>query len=125
MMNPSTSSKISADCEYLFNKICLMFGPASIETKIFAKMRNTLETSTIDGNYTKSCRSCRCPVCGKTRGDAAIEARERYRKERFRAAGIEKSAPVGDHDDAFLDIPDGVDGYSVLELALKAVKADS
>lgn len=121
MTTPTDALQKRDEYAQLFDRICMMFGPASPEAKVFAKMRNTLETSTIEGKYTKNCRACRCPICGKTRGDAANEARERYRRERHRAAGMEKSTPIGDRDDNFLDIPDA-SRYPVLEVALKALK---
>ena len=116
MKNPTMQPKSEAFA--LFDRVCTMFGPNSWEAQTMAKIAHTMETSTVGEAYVKQCHTCRCPHCGKTRADAAAEARSRLRRER--KSGIERSLPSADHD-SFLDAPD--EGkFSVAEVAARAFR---
>ena len=82
--------------------------------------------SQVGDKYDRLCPTCKCPLCGKTRAQAAALARQRQERGRQKwlqrkgAAGIELSQPTSDFDD---ELPSGK-GFSVLDIEQATQRAD-
>lgn len=118
-----TSSPVDEDVLWLCERVVEFFGHGSQEARVAARIKRKAETVNVENIYEKKCPSCRCPVCGKTRSEAARIARGKRRRNVPKSAGhfLEQSLK---EDDVLLSLSDRKStGFTVLDLGIAQVKA--
>lgn len=110
------SSALDADIVNFFAEITEFYGHGSPQARIVDRIQRKLGVIQVGDKYDRLCPTCKCPLCGKTRAQAAAIARERqrrgkskYSERKYPGMGMELSQP----DD---DIPVRSVGFSVLDL---------
>lgn len=110
------SSALDADIVNFFAEITEFYGHGSPQARIVDRIQRKLGVIQVGDKYDRLCPTCKCPLCGKTRAQAAAIARERqrrgkskYAERKYPGMGMELSQP----DD---DIPVRSVGFSVLDI---------
>lgn len=116
MGTPVGSATLDHEVVKFFEELVEFYGHGSPQARIIERVKRRLELVPVGDKYERLCPTCKCPVCGKTRSQAAAIARERQRrgKDKYLAykypgMGMELSQP----DD---DIPVRSVGFSVLDI---------
>ena len=113
---PVGSATLENEVAKFFDELTEFYGHGSPQARIIDRVKRKLELVPVGDKYERLCPTCKCPVCGKTRSQAAALARERQRRGRdkylthkYPGMGMELSQP----DD---DIPVKSVGFSVLDI---------
>lgn len=120
------SSALDADIVNFFAEITEFYGHGSPQARIVDRIQRKLGVIQVGDKYDRLCPTCKCPLCGKTRAQAAALVRQRQERGRQKwlqrkgAAGIELSQPTSDFDD---ELPSGK-GFSVLDIEQATQRAD-
>lgn len=125
MTKPSdVSAVLDADIINFLAEVVEFYGHGSPQARIAERIQRKLGTINIADKYDRLCPTCKCPLCGKTRSQAAAIAKSRQEKGRQKyllrkQAGVELSQPTADVD----DVTYSNKGYSVLDLEREAQRA--